>query len=454
MTAPHMKDEILDELAREFNVAQFVSFGPDLKQRFSRIAGMSPNSLFHNLEEGISTIINRSADGAVNVRSFDADNPRSREFIQGLTNSAVAIAHVARLASQGLTTIVNETIDIADGGVSGVATPETIEFSPDATPRAVEEEGVARLPRQLGNRLLEIVYGFAPEVPTEEDLRIEFSIHPRPRGWLQKHTVLWEREILSAAVFPARATWPNNFSRLLGDKTYGLLMAFLAGLPTPRTTVLNRRVAPFTFGDDTGTHEIWTRTCPARRSPGLFSTVRGWTDPFKLMASEDPYHTQIASVISQAAVPSVFAGAAIAEADGTLRIEGVRGSGDRFMLTGVNSELPQEIRTCVATLNEAAKNVFGPVSFEWVFDGQTAWVVQLHVGQSESQGDVIYPGEPQEWIEISASRSLEQIRDVIGKLDPARTGVVLVGSIGTSSHKGDLLRTSRIPSRLRHPNAA
>jgi hypothetical protein len=45
-----------------------------------------------------------------------------------------------------------------------------------------------------------------------------------------------------------RLTWPNRFSRLLGDKAFGLLVADLHGLPVPATTVVGRRVAPFRFG--------------------------------------------------------------------------------------------------------------------------------------------------------------------------------------------------------------
>ena len=51
-----------------------------------------------------------------------------------------------RLAGEGYLTIVNETIDIHDGGISGVALAGIVEFAPDDTPRAVEQPGVAALP--------------------------------------------------------------------------------------------------------------------------------------------------------------------------------------------------------------------------------------------------------------------------------------------------------------------
>jgi len=449
----HYKDAVLDELARDHNVAQFVSFGADLKQRYARILGLEPNHRFKSMLDAIGTILTRSSEGAVNVRSFEPHQPRSREFIQRITEIDRVVGHLTRLGALGLTTIVNETIDVADGGVSGVATPQTLEFAPDSTPRSVEEEEVARLPRALGDRLLATVYGFVPETPTGDNLRLEFSIHPKPRGWLSRHTVLWEKEALGGPLIPARPTWPNKFSRFLGDKVYGLLMAWLVGLPVPHTTVVGRRFAPFAFGDDTGQREVWLRTAPAERTPGHFSTVRGWLDPFRLLAKEDPEHRLIASVLSQRAVRSAYSGAAITEADGNLRVDGVAGAGADFMLTGAGGTIPGDVEAAVEALNRAAAATFGAVSFEWVFDGNLAWIVQLHVGRSASQGDVIYPGQPSEWLEIPASESLERIRETIALLNPEQTGVVLVGSIGTSSHKGDLLRKAKIPSRLRHPSA-
>ena len=86
----------------------------------------------------------------------------------------------------------------------------------------------------------------------------------------------------------AEVMWPNAFSRRLGDKAFGLLIAHLVGLNVPRATVVSRWVAPFTFGDSTGTGEIWMRTCPTEPVPGYFSTRFGWTDPVRLLEAEDP----------------------------------------------------------------------------------------------------------------------------------------------------------------------
>lgn len=444
----HYKDTILNELAEHHNVAQFVSFGSDGVQRYSRVLGFNANHRFESLQEAIDALLASSSDRSVNVRSFVAAQPRSNEFIQNLCSVDDIVAHIRRLQSQGLTTIVNETIDVRDGGVSGVATPFTLEFAPDSTPRVVEEEGVARLPRDVGDRLLRSVYGFAPDTPTRSDLRLEFSIHPKRRGWMHKYTILWEKETLSEPIVPARPTWPNRFSSFLGDKVYGLLIGHLVGLPVPFTTVVGRRFAPFTFGEETGEHEIWLRTAPSDRTPGKFTTNLGWIDPFILLNQEDALGNKISSILAQCAVKAVCSGAAITEADGNLRIEGVSGTGDDFMLTGIKTAIPKVAEVAVKELNVQAAAVLGPVSFEWVFDGKRAWLVQLHVGKSASQGDIIYPGEPDEWIEFSAMNGLEELRTLVATLDPKRTGVRLIGSIGTSSHKGDLLRKAKVPSRL------
>ena len=49
--------------------------------------------------------------------------------------------------------------------------------------------------------------------------------------------------------------WPNRFSRFIGDKVFGLLVADLIGLDVPRATVLARRIGPFVFGRRTGSRD-------------------------------------------------------------------------------------------------------------------------------------------------------------------------------------------------------
>src|SRR6266487_5221108 len=116
----HFKDEILNRLAPRANVAQFASFSPALEQRFARVFGLHPNYRFADLPEAAAALLAASAEHLVNVRSFDPHRPKSHEFVQKLATVDDVAGAVRRLGATGLFTIINETIDVNDGGVSGV----------------------------------------------------------------------------------------------------------------------------------------------------------------------------------------------------------------------------------------------------------------------------------------------------------------------------------------------
>ena len=447
----HFKDAILDRLAERGNVAQFAAFRPDTgeaKQSYSRIAGYEPNQFFLDPYEAIEALLAASADGSVNVRSYLPSDPQSREFVYGLRNARDATNVVGRLTSEGLYTIVNETVDVGDGGVSGVLQSQVMEFSPDDTPRCVEKAGVATMPFEKGMLLLQTIYGFRPDLDALRGERTEFSIHPRPMGWKRTHTLLWEHESGLPELPSARISWPNNFSRLIGDKAFGLLIAHLSGASVPQTLVISRRIAPFSFGDPTGEGEIWTRTCPTEQQPGLYSTLKGWTDPFALLQREDPEGTAIASVLAQKAVAAAYSGAAIASADGDLVIEGVEGEGDSFMSGRASpARLPADVLRDVENLDRRLSAVLGPVRFEWVHDGRGIWCVQLHQGRSISTERVIVDGRPSSWVEFKTSRGLPALRSLLREA-PAEAGILIVGEVGVTSHIADVLRKAGRPSRL------
>src|SRR5262249_31705721 len=157
--------------------------------------------------------------------------------------------------------------------------------------------------------------------------------------------------------------WPNRFSQLVGDKTFGLLVAHLIGLPVPRTTVISRRLAPFAFGTPTGTHEPWIRTAPTVQVPGKFTTRRGWTDPVALVAREDPEGTDLAAIIFQEGVNAHYSGAVIAAETrygSELTIEGTAGFGDEFMV-GLKGRtlLPESVTDSVELLFRRAFDALG-----------------------------------------------------------------------------------------------
>jgi hypothetical protein len=449
------KDRSLDELAHVGNVAQFVSFAPEngrAEQQFSRVTGFEANHVFATNREAISSLLSNSPDGTINLRSFTPDSPRSRDFHYGIADADEAHMLAERLSSDGLFVIANETVDVSDGGVSGVVQGGVVEFAPDDTPRCVEKEGVASLPIGWGLSILRRVYGFEPNIVDAGKGRLEFSVHPRPRGWKRTHTLMWEYEASDSAPANANLSWPNRFSRHIGDKAFGLLIADVIGLPVPRTVVIARRVAPFSFGQPTGSLEAWTRTCPIEQEPGRFTTVKGWIDPFRLLSVEDPDNRSIASVLSQSAVQARFSGAAITDRDGRPVIEGARGEGDRFMLGQRGPEtLPAEIIADVERIYIETVSALGAARFEWVHDGERVWIVQLHKGGTNSAAATLVPGEAAEWAVFKASQGLEELRRFLADL-PADVGVRIEGEIGLTSHFADLLRKTKRPARISRPS--
>ena len=149
--------------------------------------------------------------------------------------------------------------------------------------------------------------------------------------------------------------------------------------------------------------------------PGLFTTRRGWTDPFALLQQEDPTHSSISSVLAQAGVRPVHSGALIVGAGGEIFIEGRAGTGDALMLgENVAEPLPNDIVRDVQELHDRAAEVLGgSVRFEWVHDGDQAWVVQLHRGVTESSSQRITPGEANEWVEFDVERGLPALRSLL-----------------------------------------
>jgi hypothetical protein len=445
------KDESLDRLAELINVAQFVSYEPrsgNPKQAYSRVLGESPNHMFKNVAEVAETLLARSADGSVNVRSFTPESPLSREFIYGLTRADDVVAAVNRLTHEGLNTIVNETVDIHDGGVSGVLLGNVIEFAPDDTPRAVEKPGTASLPLGWGLRLLATVYGFEPDLAVPRNTRLEFSLHPQPRGWRRTHTLGWEIAEHEEIGLPPAVQWPNRFSRMIGDKVFGLLVAHHIGLLVPRTTVISRRVAPFAFGQSTGSSEIWCRTAPTEQMPGRFTTTRGWSDPFRIMAEEDPKHEFIASILGQASVEPLYSGASIVLQTGEIATEGRHGAGDAFMQGAARPEpLPPSVVTDVERLHADAAEL-GPIRFEWVHDGERAWIVQMHRGATMSSAGVLVPGIAKHWTTFEVSRGLEELRGLLARLELGQ-GVELLGEVGLTSHIADIMRKASVPARMK-----
>lgn len=446
------KDAVLNQLATRYNVAQFVSFGPDLTQRFVRIRGIG-SSEFSSLEEACGTLLRSSDSGAINIRSFKPGSSKGHKLASSIRSSGEAASVIRRRADAGFFTIANELIPLDDGGVSGVAVGGIVEFAPGDTPKCVDEPGVASLPRSQGLRLLEIAYGFRPEIEFGGELRVEFSLHPIRRGLLHQHTIIWELERTPTVRDAVLGKWPNRFSKHIGDKAYGLLIANLLGMRVPRTIVVGRNVAPFAFGETTGTREYWIRTCPRMPIAGKYPTRFGWEDPFALMMQCDPAGDVLSSVLAQESVDFVFSGATLSTEHGPL-IEGRSGRGDAFMVGDAASvPLPGVVMQRVAEIHNALIEPLRSVKFEWVWDREHIWIVQLHRRPRGISRSVIYSGDVERYITFDRASGLESLRSLISTIQGQNVGVIVSGDVGVTSHFGDLLREAKIPSRVEWEDA-
>ena len=455
------KDEVLDRLARTSNVAQFVSFAPNtLESRFSRIAGQAPNAVFKSTRTAIEALLAASPEGKVNVRSFDPSRPEGNPFLKNLDK----VEHIQSVLislgkAQNLHTIINECIDESDGGVSGVAHRGVLEFAPDATPRVVDDPSAetAYLPFPIGMRMLELVYGVRPALDGFEGARVEFSLHPRPRGWNRMQTVIWQAEQRPGDQLKAHLTWPNQFSRLLGDKVYGLLLAHLQGLSVPRTMVFTaRQLFPFSFGKSTGSGRTWTRTAPAVKVPGFYPSVQRWHDPYQMLREWralmpdllSPPPAPLASVLIQEGVEARFSGRALATPTRGWEIGGVVGTGEGFMLGDDRGEkLPQEVQSAVRVTMDRAIECFGALSIEWAFDGAEVWVLQLNslsetVAPAARDGDI-------DWIEFRFEPGgIEKFREFAKSAQARGKGIVVMGNVSPLSHIGEIAEILGVPIRF------
>jgi hypothetical protein len=86
---------------------------------------------------------------------------------------------------------------------------------------------------------------------------------------------------------------------------------------------------------------------------------------------------------------------------------------------------------------------------EWVHDTNNfTWIVQLHRGITTSQGSIIHKGNAEIYERFDVTRGIDQLRELIAKIQDTGKGIILVGNVGVTSHLGDLLRKAQIPSYL------
>ena len=377
--------------------------------------------------------------GSVNVRSFRAGAPKGGPFSYGLTRRDDVLAVLRARAGEGLHTIVNETIDVGDGGVSGVALGGLVEFAPGATPRSVEQPGTVALGHDAALRLLATVYGFTPE-PTAT-----------PASGTSSASIPWSpgsaRPTRSSGSGAGRAAGPDPpaglaqrlqpLPRRQGLRPAGRRPAGAAGAGDHRGRAAGRPLPPRPAHRRRG---ALAAHLPGRAGPGPLPTQRGWRDPFALLAGEDPTGTAVVAVLAQEGVRARWSGAAMPAGDGRLLVEGVAGFGDDFMAARTPPvALPDAVADDVRRVGARAAAALGPVRFEWAHDGDRAWVLQLHLAEAASSGTTIHPGTPARWRRFDPSLGLEKLRELIASVD-GDEGIEVAGHIGVTSHAGDLLR--------------
>jgi hypothetical protein len=452
MTTVRLKDDVLSHLARTYNVAQFISFGPGAEVPIRHQELREPVGGGLSLEHIVETLLRLSLGGSINIRSFAEDRPSGNPFHYGITNVADAAAIIRGLATSGFYTIANETININDGGVSGVAAGGIVEFAPGDTPRAVEKPGITRLPIEIGFDILQTVYGFNIDFGDLLATRLEFSLHPLRCGTRHEHAIVWETSDYVAGQLSSEITWPNRFSRFIGDKAFGLIIADALGHNVPHTTVVSRNIAPFSFGQRTESGEWWMRTAPKEPVAGKYTTTRGWVDPFELLRREDDENHILASVLSQESVGGLYSGATKPDNDSNLDIvEGVAGRGDDFMLgIDVPQVLPREIVEDVRKVTADLRKQLGAVRIEWAHDGAKVWILQMHRAKAPGGTTTLIGSRsaPEEWVTYRTRDGLEALRDLLRQAAVECHGIEVVGEFGLTSHIGELLSNSPVPIRL------
>ena len=451
-----LKDDKLAFMYKKMdcNIARYVSIAPDMSVRYVNI---DADYVYKgNLKNCILDLIEASNSKSVNIRSFSIESMKGHSLVYGKQANEIdeIIDVIQKNCNGNKYSIINETIDVNDGGISGVILGNIIEFAPNDTPKCVEKPDICFLEKNMGMHLLKTVYGFEPECDFDENYRVEFSLHPHREGLRKSHTIIWEYEKFEDYEYDIKIKWPNKFSRFIGDKPFGLIIADYLGFNVPYTTVISRNVPPFSFGQETGLREKWIRTAPIVKEPGKYYTGDKWTDPFILMQKEElkgDNQINIASILSQSAVDAVYSGGAIiGENQANDVIEGVAGKGDNFMVGADYLDLlPDSVLLKLKVLlNEIRKYYYllGDVSIEWVFDGTKIWLVQLNQIKEKSLGTIIVAGEPAKYEKFYVEDGLEQLRSKIKAIKGRNIGIELIGDVGLTSHFGDVLRHANIPS--------
>lgn len=413
----------------------------------------------------IKDLLKNSLDNSVNIRTYTDDmKSKGNPFVYGLRDLESILRGIIDLREQGYNLILNETIDVNDGGVSGVLLNGVAEFAPFSTPRSVENDAVCRLPSLVAVKMLSDVYSLEGrtledieklESMSREGKRIEFSIHPNEVGYL-----VWDIEdmesnkkldlrLLNQCIMVPKN---NKFSEMLGGKTFNLLLLNSMSIDIPKTTVVSKFLPPFTFGNK-GNRNVWTRTSPKYKLPGKYITEKGYISPSELLSEENP------TVLYQREIDVLYSGSALYKGENApLVVEGVRGFGTKFMVGNVPPEkLPFEVMDKVRETVKSLKSTFDKhgicnptFTVEWGYSKyEEVEIFQLNFTEDTGRGHMIVrpSSSVKNYKEYHTSEGLDNFRDFLQSISEYE-GVKLIGNVGITSHFCDILREEKIPSFL------
>jgi len=96
--------------------------------------------------------------------------------------------------------------------------------------------------------------------------------------------------------------------------------------------------------------------------------------------------------------------------------------------------------------------VGGTLKLEWAYDEEIVWILQMQQIEHAVREAVVVPGEVASFRRFDVADGIEQFREFVANAKAAGDGIILVGSVGVTSHFGDILRRSGVPSRIEPPS--
>ena len=223
----------------------------------------------------------------------------------------------------------------------------------------------------------------------------------------------------------------------------------------------SRRLFPFSFGQPTGTQGFYMRTCPRERMPGYYPSQLGWFDPYAVIAEPETLKQggfqplivggksrtpqlevpRLASTLAQETVPARYSGMTRIEGEGQVEIDGVKGGGEAFMLGIGTMNLPDEVKRHAREHATTVESRLGSVEYEWVWDGQQFWIVQLSSVQSHGLSTSRHT-DLEQWVEFSyeGPHHIETFRTLVFSLRGKNIGIRVRGKVSPLSHAGQIAR--------------